>query len=221
MAIEPITCPNCGAAGIQVDTALEYGKCGYCDSALRIREILHLDTKSLLLEKLRRNAQRSFELRQYGNAKTDWERALQIDCTDHACHWGIARCFMALQPCSYTSQDTACAKALAYAPPETRAGYERRMKAHDAGARAIEQERLTRRRSIKRLENWRFFLRLVGASSVMSNIVAVFIYLALDLPGFTTYLSFTLVLGAVAFVGWKAADRPRKRMLREEMEDRR
>jgi len=100
MSVKAINCPNCGASGINVDTALEHSFCSYCGTTIRTKDVLHLqlDAESTMLEKLKRNAQRSFEAGQYDNARTDWQQAIEIDRTDHESYWGLVRCCMAQFP---------------------------------------------------------------------------------------------------------------------------
>ena len=41
MAIESITCPNCGNTGVQIDTTREHSFCIYCGSTLRAKDVLN------------------------------------------------------------------------------------------------------------------------------------------------------------------------------------
>lgn len=145
MPIQAITCPSCGAAGINADTAREYSFCSYCGTALRTKDVLHLDTESMTLGKLKRNALRSFEVRQFGNAKADWERAVLMDRTDHESYWGLVRCAMAARPDKVIDQSNErFHQALSYAPPEVRIQYMKQAAAHNQRAAKI-QERLEKR----------------------------------------------------------------------------
>jgi len=136
MAIESVTCPSCGATGIQTDTAREHSFCSYCGSTVRTKDVLHLDVESMTLEKLKRNAQCSFELGQYSNAEEDWRQAIQLDRTDHESYWGLVCCAMATQP-DKMIESGHYEQALIYAPPDVRAQYVQQIEAHNARARAI------------------------------------------------------------------------------------
>ena len=46
MSIESVTCPNCGATGI--DLTAEYNKCEHCGSTLRTKDVLRLYYESCL-----------------------------------------------------------------------------------------------------------------------------------------------------------------------------
>jgi len=147
-----VTCPSCGAVGIEISAALEYGLCGYCGTMLHKNGGPCVDAKSINLENLRSQARRSFEAGQYGDARAAWVRAAQLDGSDHESCWGIARCNMALYPDRLAAQDHACAMALTHAPPDMRAELAKQIEAHDANARAILKARAARKRSIKQLE---------------------------------------------------------------------
>ena len=130
MAIESINCPNCGAAGINIDTAREHSFCSYCGTTILTRDVMHLDVESMTLEKLKRNALRSFEVGQYDNARADWQQAIQLDRTDYESYWGLIRCHMIQQPddiIDYGLQE----KTLAYAPPKVKKEYGRQMDIHN------------------------------------------------------------------------------------------
>jgi len=212
MPIEAITCPNCGAAGINIDTAREHSFCSYCGTTLRTKDVLHLDTESIALEKLKRNARRSFEVGQYGNARADWERAAKIDRTDHESYWGVVRCAMALRPdCMIGREDADFAKALSYAPPERGAEYMRQAQAHNAGAREIQTARIARAIAAKeakiagarlgRLRAW-----VGGAAAVVFIAALVWRLLMLwagasyaEMAGFLLTLDALALLGAAGF----------------------
>jgi len=131
MAIESVTCPNCGATGIQIDTTREHSFCSYCGSTVKTKDVLHLDMESMTLEKLKRNAHRSFEVGQYGNARADWVKATQLDRTDYESYWGIVRCDMATQPDDLIREAGHYGQALAYAPQDMKAEYMRQVEAHN------------------------------------------------------------------------------------------
>jgi len=139
MAIESVTCPSCGATGIQIDTTREHSFCSYCGTTVKTKDVLHLDVESVTLEKLKRNAQKSFDVGQYGNARADWRKVIQLDRTDHESYFGIVRCDMATRPDMIFGQD-AYAEALAYAPAEIRVQYIRYAEAHNIRARAVQAE---------------------------------------------------------------------------------
>jgi hypothetical protein len=152
MAIESITCPNCGNTGIQIDTAREHSVCSYCGSTLKTKDVLHLDVESMTLSRLKSNAQRSFDVGQYGNARADWEKALQIDRTDHESYFGIVRCKMASKPNEIIGKsNTQYKQALTYAPAEVSAEYRRLVDAHNAPISARMEEE-TARQALERQE---------------------------------------------------------------------
>jgi len=149
MPIEAVTCPNCGASGIQIDTSREHSFCSYCGSTVKTKDVLHLDAESMTLEKLKRNAQKSFALGQYKNAVADWKKAIVIDRTDHESYFGVVRCDMARIPDIIISDrnKTGCyAQALAYAPPDVKTAYIREIESHNAKAQDIRQERQAKAR---------------------------------------------------------------------------
>ena len=156
MSILAITCPNCGASEINVDTAREHSFCSYCGTTIRTKDVLHLDTESTTFDKLKRNALSSFELGQYGNALADWRQAIKINRTDHESYFGIVRCCLARNPNigvttahkKYNYFDTpVLAKeakrcyenALAYAPPEEKEKYRSQIEVHN-GKNSVKQK---------------------------------------------------------------------------------
>ena len=167
MAIEAITCPNCGASGIQVDSAREHSFCSYCGTALKTKDVLHLDTESMTLEKLKRNAGRSFEVGQYGNARADWVQATQLDRTDYESYWGLVRCGIAERPDQPIGKSGCFEKAIAYAPPEQRTEYIRLVKAHNARAMEYLAAKAKRKRKQDRLRLLQKILLL--ATCVLSS----------------------------------------------------
>ena len=104
MAIESITCPNCGASKIQIDTARDHSLCSFCSSTIKTKDVVYMDAESTKLDKLKSNAQQSFTLGQYRNAKKDWTQALEINRNDHTCYWGLVRCYMATTPDGHVSE---------------------------------------------------------------------------------------------------------------------
>ncbi|MCL1951681.1 MAG: hypothetical protein FWF60_02515 [Oscillospiraceae bacterium] len=140
MAIEAVTCPNCGATGIQIDTTREHSFCSYCGSTVKTKDVLHLDMESMTLAKLKANAQKSFEVGQYGNARADWEKATRLDRTDHESYWGIVRCDMATQPDIFIFELGYYKQALDYAPPGIRVQYMRYVEEHNARVRVTEEK---------------------------------------------------------------------------------
>ena len=115
MAIESITCPNCGNTGIQIDTAREHSFCSYCGSTLKTKDVIHVDMESMTLSKLKANAEKSFDVGQYQNARADWIKATQLDRTDYQSYWGIVRCDMAMYPDRLIENVGNYEQALAYA----------------------------------------------------------------------------------------------------------
>jgi len=177
MAIAAVTCPNCGATGVNIETAQEYSKCSYCGSMLRTKEVLHLELEGMALEKLRRNARRSFAVKQYGNARADWARAAQIDRTDYESYWGLVCCAMAMHPGRLIRRTGAAAPegyacdalkeydcALAYAPPACKAEYKARVEAHNARAREIQEKQWALQRFRDRMYRLRIFLLVVAVA---------------------------------------------------------
>jgi len=147
MAIESITCPNCGNTGIQIDTSREHSVCSYCSSTLKTKDVIHVDMESMTLAKLKSNAQRSFEVGQYKNARADWLDAIEIDRTDHESYWGIVRCDMATKPTKKFKQTSEYALALSYAPPELAADYMQQVEAHNAKAHELYEAREAKARA--------------------------------------------------------------------------
>ena len=103
--------------------------------------------ESISLEKLKRNAERSFEVGQYQNAVADWVKATEIDRTDHESYWGIVRCTFILRPDLVIDQSVdVYNKALSYAPPEVRVQYMRQVEAHNAQASELTRKILEKKR---------------------------------------------------------------------------
>ena len=193
MAIESITCPNCGNTGIQIDTAREHSFCSYCGSTLKTKDVLHLETEGMTLEKLRRNAQLSFEVEQYGNAKADWQQATQLDRTDYESYWNIVRCDMATQPDKIIGQTGYYAQALAYAPQDAKAEYEACVKEHNV--KAVELQRKAKK--IQRKSNMLiFFLVLFCVGALICSFVAPF-WIDEEFRGFHDKELFNIAIWAV------------------------
>jgi len=141
MAIESVTCPNCGATGIQIDTSREHSFCSYCGSTLKTKDVLHLDVDidSARIRRFKRNAERSFQVEEYCNAKEDWKQVLEIDCTDYESYWGIVRCDMEMWGALIELSNEMYTMALTYAPSEMKVEYERQVEAHNARMRKIRE----------------------------------------------------------------------------------
>ena len=138
MAIESITCPNCGNTGIQIDTSREHSFCSYCGSTLKTKDVIHVDMESMTLAKLKSNAERSFEVGQYQNARADWVKATQLDRTDYESYFGTVRCDMATESDRIIEQTGYYEQALAYAPPDAKAEYIGKVETHNAKVRATQ-----------------------------------------------------------------------------------
>jgi len=174
VAIESVTGPNCGASGIQIDTAREHSFCSYCGSTVRTKDVFHLDMESMALEKLKRNAQRSFEVRQYGNARADWAKAIQLDRTDHESYWGVVCCDMATQPYNFIQEAGPYGQALAYAPSEVRAEYVRQMEAHNNKALKAKEARDARAEEIqKKQQELQQFLKSMRFLKLLLKWIAI------------------------------------------------
>ena len=215
MAIESVRCPSCGSTGIQIDTSREHSFCSYCGSTVKTKDVLHLDVESMTLEKLKRNAQKSFALGQYGNARADWVKATQLDRTDYESYWGIVCCDMATQPDSFISEAGHYGQALAYAPPDVKVEYERQVgvhnnrileaqEAHEAKVHEAEAEfsRLSRQRKRLRFAAILFIIiipLLIIYCIVVANRSGKSIYgmLTSDWP-----ILETIVLSALAIAAW-------------------
>jgi len=140
MAIVSVTCPNCGATDIQIDTTREHSFCSYCGSTVKTKDVLHLDVESMTLAKLKANAEKSFKVGQYGNARADWEKATQLDRTDHESYFGTVRCDMAMQPDRTINEAGFYSQALAYASSEIRMQYKRQVEAHNTRIREAQDK---------------------------------------------------------------------------------
>ena len=205
MAVKSIICPNCGASGIQIDTAREHSYCSYCGSTLKTKDVLHLDIESMTLAKLRRNAEKSFEVRQYENARSDWEKVTQLDRTDHESYFGVVRCNMAMQPYQVIDKTGFFGQALAYAPPDVQAEYIRQVERFNTRARAAKaildaqrkeilakhqamQRFISRMRTLQSVTKWIFIM--IGPFAFLSVLAGHSswpVLLALTLAAIATY----------------------------------
>jgi|GEM_PF-6665454 len=159
MAIEFIACENCTNKKFQIDTTREFNDCPYCGTTIRTKKVLHLDAESTKAEKLKSNAQRSFDVREYDDARAAWETVVtQLNQTDYESYWGLVRCIMAAQPDDLISEkDTPYyKKALAYAtdmPLGVKEDYKRQVDTHNAKIRTMRATREAKARADQRAHN--------------------------------------------------------------------
>jgi len=200
MAIEAITCPNCGAAGINIDTAREYSFCSYCGTTIRTKDVLHLDVESTTIEKLKRNALRSFEVGQYDNAWADWSQAAQLDRTDYESYWGLVRCHMNQRPKDIIDK-ALYEKTLAYAPPGVKEEYSRQMDAHNDRIRAVWKKKETF------LIRWRAVLLIAAIIFVMMSCLMLmfdsFEFDSFEVDTAVRVFWWTLLLAVAAFLAFR------------------
>lgn len=146
MAIESVTCPDCGATGIQIDTAREHSFCSYCGATIHMEEARRIAA----LEKLKSDARQSFDARRYDDARAGWQKAIQLGPMDHESYWGIVRCQMAQFPDTPIDQtQSEYSRAWAYSPPEARAAYVQQVEDYNAGILARQQVAAEEQRRIE------------------------------------------------------------------------
>ena len=158
MAFVTGRCPNCSGE-VQLDESKDKGFCLHCGSQIQVQEAVKLKVELAgkvsvdglnTIMQLKANAERSFSVKQYQNASSDWIKAVELDKTDHESYWGQVRCWMALSPTIVTSEgitpygyvrvEDLVASALAYAPPEKRREYEAAIRKHDANVDVVKQQ---------------------------------------------------------------------------------
>ena len=100
------------------------------------------------VDRLKANAQKSFDAGMYGNAREDWYKAANIDKTDHESWWGIVRCEMKENKFINEFRNET-KSAYAYAPADVRKRYEAEVKNHNdpLKKRYIEIQEIEKRQS--------------------------------------------------------------------------
>jgi DNA-directed RNA polymerase subunit RPC12/RpoP len=137
MAFVNAVCPSCGA-NIQLDASVDNGFCSYCGTRISVREAVNkansepkskpvVDSKNTN-EVLKANARKSYEVGQYGNAITDWQRAISVDRTDYEAYWGLVLTQMRYKNNYNPETDSDFRAAMSYAPTHKKLEYERYIK---------------------------------------------------------------------------------------------
>jgi DNA-directed RNA polymerase subunit RPC12/RpoP len=137
MAFVNAVCPSCGAS-IQLDASVDNGFCTYCGTRISVREAVNKansepKNKSAVESKntnevLKMNARKSYEVGQYGNAITDWQRAISVDRTDYEAYWGLVLTQMKYKHNYNPETDSDFRTAMSYAPTHKKLEYERYIK---------------------------------------------------------------------------------------------
>ena len=139
-------CPNCGYS-LNFESGMEKGFCISCGSPVQVRDAvqkLKIEMSGKVsvdgigtLAQLKANAQKSFDLQLYQQAKESWLKAIKIDSADHESYWGLTCCEMMINPDRPVDEKYGFGyhhytkPALACAPPEIRKKYVEALKKHN------------------------------------------------------------------------------------------
>jgi tetratricopeptide (TPR) repeat protein len=154
-------CPVCGGE-VQLDESKEKGFCIHCGNEI-IKEVavskLKVEVAGSVafnydLEKIKRNAQISYDAGQYQNAYDDWARVVEMDKVDHESWFGMVKCLSANSKYPrrnfskytdysyYISEYREYSYAVSYAPPDVAEKYRSFAKDFDAAVtRNMKNER--------------------------------------------------------------------------------